>query len=72
MKLVEVTPENAVEETFFCIKGTKRQGFKDKANWFEKRHRDAERLSNLSIHYLAKSIVFNSQVGKIPNLMLNL
>ena len=39
MKIVEVTPENAIKETFFCIKDTKRPGFKDKAKWFEKCHK---------------------------------
>lgn len=36
MKIVEVTPENAVKETFFCIKDNKRQGFEDKLKWFER------------------------------------
>lgn len=36
MKIVEVTPENAVKETFFCIKNNKRQGFEDKLKWFER------------------------------------
>ncbi len=47
MKLVEVTPENAIKETFFCIKDTKRQGFKDKVNWFEKRHKEGVRIKIL-------------------------
>lgn len=44
MKIVDVTPENALNETFFCIKDSKRQGFKDKANWFEKRHKEGLRI----------------------------
>lgn len=47
MRLVEVTPENAIRETFFCIKDTKRQGFKDKAKWFEKRYKEGLRIKIL-------------------------
>lgn len=47
MKIVEVTPENAVKETFFCIKDTKKQGFKDKASWFEKRYKEGVRIKIL-------------------------
>ncbi|WP_420399644.1 GNAT family N-acetyltransferase [Flagellimonas sp.] len=47
MKLVEVTPENAQKETFFCIKDTKRQGFKDKAQWYEKRYKEGLRIKIL-------------------------
>jgi N-acetylglutamate synthase-like GNAT family acetyltransferase len=47
MKIVEVTPKNAIKETFFCIKDTKRQGFKDKANWFEKRYKEGVRIKIL-------------------------
>lgn len=47
MKIVEVTPENAVKETFFCIKNSKIQGFKDKVIWFEKRHKDGLRIKIL-------------------------
>ncbi|TMU56502.1 GNAT family N-acetyltransferase [Flagellimonas algicola] len=47
MKIVEVTPENAITETFFCIKDTKRQGFKDKANWYEKRYKEGLRITIL-------------------------
>jgi len=44
MKLIEVTPENAVKETFFCIKDTKRQGFKDKLKWFQKRYQEGLKI----------------------------
>lgn len=37
MKIVNLTPENAFEHSFFCIKNTKEQGFKAKLDWFEKR-----------------------------------
>ncbi|WP_298895587.1 GNAT family N-acetyltransferase [uncultured Psychroserpens sp.] len=47
MKLVEVTPENALKETFFCIKDTKRMGFKDKLKWFEKRYNEGLRIKIL-------------------------
>ncbi|NRB59288.1 MAG: GNAT family N-acetyltransferase [Winogradskyella sp.] len=47
MKLIEVTPENALQETFFCIKDTKRHGFKDKYNWFNKRHKEGMRIKIL-------------------------
>ena len=47
MKIIEVTPENAVKETFFCIKDPKRQGFKDKLNWFKKRHKEGMKIKIL-------------------------
>ncbi|MEP1095892.1 MAG: GNAT family N-acetyltransferase [Cyclobacteriaceae bacterium] len=47
MKIVEVTPENATKETFFCIKDTKRQGFKDKLKWFEKRRKEGLQIKIL-------------------------
>ncbi len=47
MRIVEVTPKNALEETFFCIKDTKRQGFTDKLQWFEKRHKEGLRIKIL-------------------------
>ncbi|TSE11229.1 GNAT family N-acetyltransferase [Aquimarina algiphila] len=47
MKLVEVTPENAVKETFFCIKNTKKQGFKDKLKWFKKSYKEGLKIKIL-------------------------
>jgi len=47
MKMVEVTPENAIKETLFCIKDTKRRGFKDKVKWFEKRYKEGLRIKIL-------------------------
>ena len=47
MKIVAVTPENAIKETFFCIKDLKRQGFKDKAQWYEKRYAEGLRIKIL-------------------------
>ncbi len=45
--ITEVTPANAMKETFFCIKDTKRQGFKDKLSWFEQRHKEGMRIKIL-------------------------
>ena len=47
MKLIEVTPENAIQESFFCIKDKKRQGFKDKHSWFNQRHKEGMRIKIL-------------------------
>lgn len=47
MKIVKVTPENALKETFFCIKDTKRYGFQDKLKWFEKRYQEGLRIKIL-------------------------
>ena len=47
MKLVSVTPENAIKETLYCIKDRKRQGFKDKVQWYEKRYREGLRIKIL-------------------------
>jgi N-acetylglutamate synthase-like GNAT family acetyltransferase len=47
MKIVAVTPDNSIRETLFCIKDTKRQGFKDKVNWFEKRYKEGLRIKIL-------------------------
>lgn len=37
MKIVKVTPENASEHSFFCIKNIKEPGFKAKLDWFSDR-----------------------------------
>ncbi|MEO9966664.1 MAG: GNAT family N-acetyltransferase [Reichenbachiella sp.] len=47
MNLVEVTPKNVIKETFFCIKDTKKQGFEDKLQWFEKRHKEGLKIKIL-------------------------
>jgi ribosomal protein S18 acetylase RimI-like enzyme len=47
MKLIEVTPENAVQETFFCIKDKKQPGFKNKHSWFMQRHKEGMRIKIL-------------------------
>ncbi|MDH5412760.1 MAG: GNAT family N-acetyltransferase [Flavobacteriaceae bacterium] len=47
MKIVEVTPENVLKETFFCIKDTKRQGFEDKLKWFERSYKKGLKIKIL-------------------------
>jgi ribosomal protein S18 acetylase RimI-like enzyme len=40
MKIIDITPENANEHSFFCIKNTREPGFHSKFDWFEKRYRE--------------------------------
>ena len=47
MELINVTPNNAEQETFFCIKDINRPGFKSKYLWFEKRYKEGLRLKIL-------------------------
>ena len=47
MRIVEVTPDNALKETFFCIKDKKKDGFKDKLQWFEKRYKEGLKIKIL-------------------------
>ena len=49
MEMVNVTPQNAEQETFFCIKDVKSAGFKSKQRWFEKRYADGLRMKILKI-----------------------
>ena len=49
MVMVNVTPENAETETFFCIKDIKSPGFKSKQRWFEKRYAEGLRMKILKI-----------------------
>ncbi|TGV04352.1 GNAT family N-acetyltransferase [Flavivirga rizhaonensis] len=44
MKIINVTPENVQEETFFCIKDIKNLGFDSKRKWFEKRYKEGINL----------------------------
>ncbi|MDG1730364.1 MAG: GNAT family N-acetyltransferase [Algibacter sp.] len=46
-KIINVTPDNAEEETFFCIKDIKKPGFKSKQQWFEKRYKEGLKLKIL-------------------------
>ena len=47
MQIVNVTPQNAEQETFFCIKDIKNPGFKSKQRWFEKRYEKGLRMKIL-------------------------
>lgn len=49
MEIINVTPENAEKETFFCIKDVKSAGFKSKQRWFEKRYAEGLRMKILKI-----------------------
>jgi len=42
-----VTPDNVLEETLFCIKDLKKPGFNSKRLWFEKRYNEGLRLKIL-------------------------
>jgi len=44
MKIINVTPENAAEHSFFCIKNTKEPGFNAKLDWFTKRFSEGLKL----------------------------
>ena len=50
MEIIHVTPENAEQETFFCIKDIKSPGFNSKLRWFEKRYAEGLRLKILKIN----------------------
>ena len=39
MIITDITPGNAIKESFFCIKNIKEPGFKAKQDWFTK-HRN--------------------------------
>jgi N-acetylglutamate synthase-like GNAT family acetyltransferase len=45
--ITEVTPENVLEETLFCIKDVKRPEFHAKRKWFEKRYKEGLRMKIL-------------------------
>lgn len=47
--IVNVTPDNAEKETFFCIKDVKSAGFKSKQRWFKKRYDEGLRMKLLKI-----------------------
>jgi len=50
MEMVSVTPKNAEKETFFCIKDVKKEGFKSKQSWYEKRYAEGVRLKILKVN----------------------
>ncbi len=39
LSIVQVTPKNAKEETLFCVKYVKSNGFKSKCDWLGKQHK---------------------------------
>lgn len=47
VKIIDVTPQNVQEETFFCIKDIKSPGFESKRRWFEKRFKEGLQLKIL-------------------------
>ena len=47
LKLVDITPENATIQTFFCIKNTANPGFKKKHQWFNNSYKDGLRMKIL-------------------------
>lgn len=57
IKIVEVTPENILEQTLFCLKDIKNPGFESKRKWFENRFKDGLKLKILKNH-LDKMIGF--------------
>lgn len=50
MEIINVTPSNAEQATFFCIKDIKSPGFKSKKRWFEKRYAEGLRMKILKIN----------------------
>lgn len=57
MQIIDVTSENVLEESLFCSKNIKSQGFKDKTSWFEKRYEEGLRLKILK-NGQGKSVAF--------------
>lgn len=47
LKIIEVTPDNAREETLFCVKDLTNPGFENKRKWFEKRYKEGLRMKIL-------------------------
>lgn len=47
MFIIDVTPENLFQETLFCSKDIKSEGFKAKSRWFEQRIKEGLRLKIL-------------------------
>jgi hypothetical protein len=47
VKFVDITPENATIQTFFCIKNTSNPGFKKKHQWFNNSYNDGLRMKIL-------------------------
>lgn len=49
MNIINVTPQNAKEETFFCIKDIKREGFKSKHNWYSNHFKEGLKINILKL-----------------------
>jgi N-acetylglutamate synthase-like GNAT family acetyltransferase len=47
IKIIEVTPQNVLEETLFCIKDIKKPEFHAKRKWYEKRYEEGLRMKIL-------------------------
>ena len=45
--IINVTPQNVLQETLFCIKDLKNPGFHSKQKWFEKRYKEGMRMKIL-------------------------
>ncbi|WP_350285351.1 GNAT family N-acetyltransferase [uncultured Croceitalea sp.] len=48
--IIAVTPENAANETLFCVKDVKSAAFDCKQKWFEKRYQEGLRIKILKAH----------------------
>ena len=46
-KIIDVTPKNVEQETLFCVKDIKSDGFKSKRLWFEKRYNEGLKIKIL-------------------------
>ena len=44
MKIVTLSPENAQDHSFFCIKNIKESGFKAKEDWFARRFEEGLKI----------------------------
>lgn len=47
LKIIDVTPQNVLETTLFCIKDLKNPGFESKRKWFEKQYNEGLRMKIL-------------------------
>jgi len=47
LKIIDVTPENVLQKTLFCIKDLKNPGFENKRLWFNQRYEEGLRIKIL-------------------------
>lgn len=47
MKIIDVTPDNVLQKTLFCVKDVKNPGFAKKQLWFNERYKEGLRLKML-------------------------